>query len=226
MLNMRISKFVIASLIFLTTFGCCDDDTLQEVPCEMKTTYVGDYTLLHESIESIQYNNHDFVFFRDSIGNELEFKLTSFPLIDTETQQITNYIVDSRCDKEFYEYSSQVRFNYLTNEAFNIRFKCMLELRLIPENRSIADVYTVLMNFPDVQDAFAHVFDGIVNQRTWSEGFNNQKFDSLEIFGTTFKNVETSVFKHPLTTVFYNAEFGIVSFTDHENRKWIFDRYE
>ena len=226
---MRRFKIVTLLLLTVSIFCCKNDDAIKGTSCKKRTANIGDFQLLDESIAAIAYYDHDSVYFKDSIGNELKLTMSSTPLRDTETSQITKYNVDSDCDTVIYKYSSQFRFNYLINEVAKIRFNCSLESSGYysnPESGDVADVYRILMQYPDAPGTYSQVFGITINQRTWPSDFNNRKLGSIEIFGKTFKNVEKPAFQHPLSTILYNKEFGIVSFTDNYNKKWIFDRFE
>ena len=223
-------KVKLLMLILIVLIGCSDDADSPNVMVENENMIdIGTYTLLQESISTIPYQLDNTVVFVDSTGTEMLLEITSQELIKSGPSRLFRYNVNMEGDTISYLYTTEFKHSYIVNEEHNLSFRATLKAQPLysdPESRSVSDIYQIFCTLPNNIITSAEVFVETINQRTWPTSIDVKVLGDVEIFGRTFENVRMTEFTNPKSDVLFNYELGLVSFTDHENEVWRFERFE
>jgi len=227
-----LSKLFLILCSLLLVCSCSkDDDTQPHIEEEenLNIIEIGEYKLLEESILSIPYLNKTSVTFVDSLNNNVEFIIDELDLFQTDSSYLYGYNVFEEGDTVRYLYFAEYKFFRIYNDSLNISFSHRLKAHPYhgePQNRYIADVLSIWWRNPDNQYQSHSVFNHVINQRTWPLIYEPEFYPSIDFFDEEFKDVYYSDYQDPKSEVYYNYEYGIVSFSDIEGKVWRFENFE
>lgn len=216
-------------LLFATLLFSCkkeDEGSENPPPPENKDSIdIGSFKLLETSRDKIPYNGKSSVTFVDSAGNELVFPIDDFTK-KTAKGCYWKYNVNEPGDTIRYCYSAEYDNFWLKNEANNLYLQVLLEASPYyadPESGKVADVLQVFMR-DELEAAKSYqVFYQTIDQRTYPESYdNNTTYPQITFWGREFFNVYKTDYTTPYRLLYYNQEFGIVAFSDHDGKLWRF----
>ena len=219
-------------LLFSLAFGlwmiasCKKENTDIPDPTENEDSIdIGAYALLESSRNAVPYKGKSSVTFVDSAGNELIFPITVFANKTLEGC-LYKYDVHQQGDTVKYCYKTEYDSYGLVNNANNLYFQIMLEAKPFysdPESRKVADVLHVSIRDATETGKYHQVYYQTIALRSFPLLYDdNTTFAQLTFWGRDFSNVSKTNFAIPYRLVFYNQEFGIVAFTDHNGKLWRF----
>ena len=190
---------------------------------------IGSFTLLSESLEMLPYLDKIGVVFMDSLANELVLTIQESQVILTNGT-LFHYDVYEPGDTVRYGYRSQYKSFHLRNDSLDLSFTISLAARPYysdPTSSYVADVTSILRNVSGVPYSLVQVFYHVLNQRTWPEVFlSAENIGFLAIFNKNFDDVLLTEYFGSKPMVYFNYDVGIVSFTDHTDKQWRFDRFQ
>ncbi len=214
-------------MLFLSLFLLsCQKDDEDHQPHDDYNRYdvhIGKYELLESSILSMPYREKSGAVFIDSAGNETTFSITQFGLFSPKGV-LYRYSVHSPGDTVRYGFEAEAIHARIENEQLNVNFWYGLQARPYypdPESGYVADVTDVSLQYPDEPLRSSQIFTQVTNQRTWPTMSGST--DTLAEYwchGLKYENVLHGSFSNPLSDVYFNYQYGIVSFTDHDGQKW------
>ena len=129
-----------------------------------------------------------------------------------------------------YEFNTEIKTFNLESTALGMQFR--LRLRAMPyyadpESEAVADVMEIslpFLNSPSFSSQI--VFRHEVDTRSYPTSFNNEPIPEIEIFDRTFTEVIWNDYTNPISQVYFNFEYGIVSFTDYQGKQWRFEDFQ
>lgn len=196
-----------------------------------ETTDRGDIYYTEHSLETIPYIGKTKVIFKDSNDEELVFKINDFG--DT----IRHHRFQGVCQTDpgqqiFITYNALNRTVQLRNDSIPASFFITIDIYLTFDDHSEYDNFSISYaedNSPDYQH-----FKMLVDKRdiTIEQAEDVNKYIAFEnqvnVLGKTFNDV--SHLKNPdynySHLLYYNFEYGVVSFKDFSGKIWVFDRIE
>lgn len=224
-------QLFIISCALLALCSCSKDDDAPS-PMEeetLKTFDIGEYRLLDESISKLPYLNKTKVTFVDSLNNRIDLTINEADLFQTDSSYLFRYDVFEEGDTVRYLYFGENKTFQLYNDSLNIHFSHELRARpyyMDPEKQYIADVLSIWLRNPENQNRLHGVFYHVVNQRTWPTASETVYSPSKVLLDKVFNDVYYSDYANSISEVYYNYEFGIVSFTDRDGKTWRFHEME
>lgn len=230
-------KFPISITLLLALFtlpflsSCNLDDGTDVAPEEgLPTIDIGSYSLLPESIAKIPYVNQSGIIFVDTFGTEVFFSVEEEDIFESNGSNYYRYDVFEEGDTVVYEFNTEIKTFNLESTALGMQFR--LRLRAMPyyadpESEAVADVMEVslpFLNSPNFSSQI--VFRHEVDTRSYPTSFNNEPIPEIEIFDRTFTEVIWNDYTNPISQVYFNFEYGIVSFTDYQGKQWRFEDFQ
>ncbi|MFK8058108.1 MAG: hypothetical protein AB8F78_18415 [Saprospiraceae bacterium] len=217
----RYNLFVLLSFGLL--WSACEKEEIRPESL-FKIVEVGDFELLQESIDQLPYQGKDSVTFVDRDENRLTFQIRES--FNPSTQVSTEYFnVDFPRDTVIYTYGSQSKDFYLSNDSLNLRFYIDLSVYVYDvqsENLEICDHLEVWFKYDDNR-LRTQVLRDVTNERTLLESWWQVEYEDIELLGRGFEDVFYSRFSNPVSFVRFNYELGIISFTDLDNKMWVYE---
>ena len=236
----KLTKLFYLLLILGILQGCSDDDMMREVmegeeifidqnPFgleEGEFIDIGEYHLAHSSIARLPYLDKKQIVFVDSLGSEVVFDIDEGGLQEGLFALRYRYDVVEEGDTVKYLYRFETKGFTIENDVLDMTFR--LSLSAEPyfadlESEKVADVLTMFCDDPDPEIFSSGVFNHVTDVRSWDMAYNNDPVDQMEIMGRTFSDVLSNDYPDPKSKVFFNYEFGILSFTDLEGKRWRFE---
>jgi hypothetical protein len=96
-----------------------------------------------------------------------------------------------------------------------------------PESEAVADILEISLPFLNSPNfSSQQVFRHEVDTRSYPESFNNEPIPEIEIFDRTFIEVIWNDYTNTISQVYFNFEYGIVSFTDYQGKQWRFEDFQ
>lgn len=230
-------KFPISITLLLALFtlpflsSCNLDDGTDVAPEEgLPTIDIGSYSLLPESIAKIPYVNQSGIIFVDTFGTEVFFNVEEEDIFESNGSNYYRYDVFEEGDTVVYEFNTEIKTFNLESTALGMQFR--LRLRAMPyyadpESEAVADVMEIslpFLNSPSFSSQI--VFRHEVDTRSYPTSFNNEPIPEIEIFDRTFTEVIWNDYTNPISQVYFNFEYGIVSFTDYQGKQWRFEDFQ
>lgn len=217
---------VLFTLPLLTS--CDQDDEAAATPNEGPLTIdIGSYHLQPESIEQIPYLGKSEIVFVDTIGTEVVFNIEEEDLFESIGSKYYTYDVFEEGDTVVYEFNTEVKRFKLESTALDMQFSLSLRATpyyLNPESEAVADIMEILLPTPNSPSFYEQqVFRHEVNTRSYPNSFNNEPIPEIELLGRTFTEVIWNDYANPISQVYFNFEYGIVSFTDYNGKQWRFE---
>lgn len=189
---------------------------------------LGLFNLSEATPFQLAYHDRESVFFVDENSAS-----ASFSIIHAEQSSIDSLevFVDN-----IYDDSTGVRTNYvsrylddtLRSAALNIEFIVRLRAQpnlANPGSRDVGDWVEVWYKSPDVP-AFEKIFETVFNQRSWPGDELTPPIDEITIFNRIFEDVWVHQIPGTPGEVWFNRQYGIVSFVDDSGRQWQFQNLE
>jgi len=234
----RYLKFV--TLLIITTFVIfgCKTTKIPKITkiVSSQLIEIGEYKLLQESLSKIPYLNKNVIIFQDLQGNQQEFTISESDLFKTDSAFLYKYDVIEAGDTITYQYTVESKRFYIKNKELDIIFSFNLRAtpyRKDPETRYVADVVEVGYSKPNNNNSSRRVFFHVLNQRSWPEinsalgGAIMKHSDTVKILDKDFYNVYSNeYYQDPKLKIYFNYEFGILSFTDRNNKLWRFKSFK
>lgn len=230
-------RFQISTSLLLTLFtlpflsSCNLDDGTDVDPVEgLPTIDIGSYSLLPESIAQIPYVNQSGIIFVDTFGTEVFFSIEEEDVFESSAANYYKYDVFEEGDTVVYEFNTEIKTFNLESTALGMQFR--LRLRAMPyygdpESEAVADVMEISLPVPNSPNfSSQQVFRHEVNTRSYPTSFNNEPIPEIEIFDRTFTEVIWNDYANPISQVYFNFEYGIVSFTDYQGKQWRFENFQ
>jgi hypothetical protein len=225
---MKLLNYLSLLLLFAFLFACKKEDPNPDnpQPPENKDSVdIGSFSLLETSRNMVPYKDKSSVTFVDSAGNELVFPIDIFAN-KTSHGCYWKYDVHEPGDTVKYCYKSKYDSYRLKNEANNLYLRVHLEAAPYfgdPESGKVADVLNVSMRDAVETNIYRQIFYQTIDQRSHPEPFDdNTIYPQITFWGRDFSNVSKTNFSTPYRLLYYNQEFGIVAFTDHDGKLWRF----
>lgn len=216
--------------IGLSLLASCKKDPIEKIsdppPSVNKDSiHIGSYTLLETSRDAMPYKGKSSVTFVDSAGNEMVFPITAFTK-KTLHGCLYRYDVYAQGDTVKYCYTTEYDSYSLKNEANNLYFSVKLEAHPYhadPESGKVADVLNIFLRDTIEIGKSYQVYYQTIAQRSFPQQYDgNTVYPQINFWGRDFSNVAITNFSTPYRLLYYNQEFGIVAFTDHNGKLWRF----
>lgn len=213
------------AIIFLAF--SCSKDSIMPVEDDIHNVDIGVYNLLQSSIDTLPYLGKKRIVFIDTNFNNIVFEIIEKPITQFNGAYLFKYNVYETGDTVKYHYSFQSKNFIIRNDSLNIEFDFSLEAKpyyIEPKNEYVADIINISCMDPGPEYLFKQVFYHETNTRTWPTSWNYQSIREKVILNKTFRDVLNVGFHDPLSTVNFNYEYGIISFTDFSGKLWRFDK--
>jgi len=227
-----ISITLLLALFTLPFLSSCNLDDGTDVAPEkgLPTIDIGSYSLLPESIAQIPYVNQSGIVFVDTFGTEVFFSVEEEDIFESNGSNYYRYDVFEEGDTVVYEFNTEIKTFNLESTALGMQFR--LRLRAMPyyadpESEAVADVMEISLPFLNSSSFSSQiVFRHEVDTRSYPTSFNNEPIPEIEIFDRTFTEVIWNDYTNPISQVYFNFEYGIVSFTDYQGKQWRFEDFQ
>jgi hypothetical protein len=204
-------------LIFLN-FSCTKEPDKFLDPSIDPEINLGTFSLLQSSIDKIPYNNKKGVVFVDSLNNEVSFKFTNF---GRTLQEEKFYTSDPNIPKSvaIYKLTSYANNYVLENDSLMIHF--YMKLYVVPDltnptQKMVADLFWIRGDFYNYSD--------YIDIRTSSFKKKNV-INNFNINNRDFTDVSFNDSSDPFIKMYFNYDYGIVSFKDKKGKTWRFERF-
>ncbi len=221
-------KGFIIFLVILIVSSCSKrEDMMSSTNDELHNISIGSYSLLQSSIDTLPYLNKVGIVFSDSANNTIVLKIQELPTSYSKNARFYKYNVYELGDTVTYYYSSQIKFFIIKNDSLAIRFHLDLEAKPYysdPHEEYVADVLSIFYHNIGT-NGFGSVFYHKTNPRTWPDTWTLTPLNEKTIMSRKFYDVLHNQYNNPLSIVFFNYRFGIVSFTDNSGKLWRFERF-
>lgn len=222
---MKTRIILFSFLIGLALFSC----KKEEESCS--DIYHGSTTYTEKSLESIPYLDKSIVIFKDSLNQEIEFIVKD--LGDKEA----SWEFPGNCETNFndtilHRLDVKLRKIELNNDSIEFHFGIYIITLLDWDYFRKYDKLFVVHNIGD--SIFLQNFEMVSDRRDvpekQAEEINfavNTLEPEIEIFGETFQDVYHLKFfdKYAPHKLYYNIEFGVISFKDNTGKRWVFERF-
>lgn len=199
-----------------------------EKPCS--DIYEGDFSYTQKSLESIPYLDKSMIFFKDSLGNEIGFT------VEDQGDRPISREFPSTCETNYYDtvvhhYDVKRRLITLDNDSIDFYFEVGLSTLMEWSYFNEFDKLYVSHNLND--STFFGNFEMISDRRALKDkqvediNFGVAFEKEQTIFGEVFNDVyHVDYFDYFAPhKLFYNNEFGVVSFKDNTGKRWVFERF-
>jgi hypothetical protein len=211
--------------LFCIIFLACHKET-PIAPTPTPSSITG-FSVLPSSRQYISpYLKKPSVVFEDSAGNQLVLKVYR-TLNDTSTATIPHYNVHKLGDTVNYYYPFIADKIILQDDAKTYHFDLDLSQKFDVSNRDSIKTIDGLIIFllqPSAHTYEYEVYFKVINLREDTPPVDYWPTNIVEplrtFLGTTFLNVEHTPFGHPKAVVYYNTTYGIVAFSDYDNKIW------
>ncbi len=221
-------------LLFLSIFTSCkkEENTNSKEECSEEIIELEATFLEEESIAFVPYDSVSTIYFKNKNGKEISFVSFNNPTVRNDTSAISS----------FFTPCSSNGFNMYGYRRQNIRCSFnSVELDLAFEITVSTGVYFPEFLYYDrfslrirADSSFVFNDSNTLFIVTSDKGNNidistNYVFlEELTLNHKLFKNVYISIKKNnePPTDLYFNKEFGVIGFTDMENKLWVLDRVE
>lgn len=220
--------YLLFGICILTALGC-GNRFLREVDTSYPTEFdLGPFNLLEETRTQLAYHDQESVFFVDENSASAGFDIihAETPGIDSLNVFVDNVYDDSTGVRT--TYVSQYLDDTLRSAALNLEFIVRLRARpnlANPGSRDVGDWVEVWTKEPGA-DAFRKTFETVLNQRSWPGDELTPPVDEVTIFNRIFQEVWMHQVAGGPGEVWFNRQYGIVSFTDGSGRQWRFQNLE
>jgi hypothetical protein len=224
--NWFIKMFVCFAMISsMTSCLTSDDNTDGTVKC---TFDIGKQNLVETSKEFLPYKNVQNLIFRDSLGVKKVFEVTFseshsslnnvfyIKEVNKVVDSIVNCMLSQSWDYKLKEIGGSLLLNARIYNDFDLSTgqKKVLDKVEIQVSEDI----TSIVGF----SAFKMTVDNRTSTAMTSEVIT--KYDSFEVYDTTYTNVFSSfTTADPRHKAYYNKTEGIVAFTESNGRLWRYD---
>jgi hypothetical protein len=218
-------KFSFLIVITFSINACSDDEFLMENE-ESNTIEIGDYFLLQENIDRLPYLNKKEIVFIDSNYKKTVFKILENDVFLTVSGTLYKYNIVEEGDTVKYHYRSQIKSFIIKNDSLNMHLSLRLSAspyHIDPESRYVADVLNIFCTDPEESFRSGQVFYHVTDARSWPTYSKNEPIDQIEFINRKFYNVLKNDFTNPLSNIYFNYEYGIVSLTDFSGNLWRFE---
>lgn len=217
-------NFSLFSFGLLMLIGCKKDKMNKLEDC----IDIGEYFLLTESLEVMPYLNKKKAQFVDTLGNYIELEINERPLNDIMDSELTiyDYNVHVQGDTVRYKFRNQSKTYSLVNDTLNLYF--ILTLEAFPStNMTVSDILgiSILNTNPNSNALSFPLGTLVVNQRSRPEIMPSllpREYDEINFYGKKFNKVFEIIDR---VDVYFNYEFGIVVFSDYEDKLWRFEKF-
>ena len=139
-----------------------------------------------------------------------------------------NYDVYHKGDTVKYSYSYEQKSYSLRNDSLKISFQLNLESNPHyegPMRKFVMDILHIIY-WDTIPPLYGNqVFFDIVALRTVPYPWETILIPEKEILGKIFYDIVDIVIGMPKSIVYFNYQFGIVSFTDKQNKQWRFESF-
>jgi|AntRauTorckE5430_2_1112549.scaffolds.fasta_scaffold27185_2 hypothetical protein len=224
---MRKTGYLFFLLAVSIGLGCNRYD--REIDTSYPTRFdLGSISLLQETQTQLAYHNRETVFFVDENSASASFDIIHMeePATDSLEVFVDNIYDDSTGVRS--NYNSQYLDDTLRSAALNIEFIVRLRAQpnlANPGSRDAGDWVEVWYKSPDVT-AFQKIFETVFNQRSWPGDELTPPVEEITIFNRIFQEVWVHQLAGTPAEVWFNRQYGIVSFTDDSDRQWRFQNLE
>ena len=214
-------------LLMITLLSCnrYDREIAEGFPTEFD---LGQFSLSEETLFQLAYHEREKVFFVDENSASISFDIIQMetPGVDSLDVFVDNVYDDSTGVRS--SYSSQFLDDTLRSAALNTEFIVRLRARpnlANPGSRDVGDWVEVWYKSPQVS-GFEKVFETVFNQRSWPGDELTLPVGEITIFNRIFQDVWVHQVPGAPGEVWFNRQYGIVSFTDGSGRQWRFQNLE
>lgn len=217
--------FKLNLLLLLLAFNSCSDDIQNTVSDPDDIIDIGTYTLKESSINKIPYLGKKHIIFLDSFNHKVKFDIIEKNILFINSI-LYRYDVHKVGDTVQYSSVNETKTFIIKNDSLGIQFDLRLEAspyHADPESKNIADVVNIFCLDPDPNIYASQVFYTVLDQRTWLKSYNTIPIDEMDFLGRKFQLVLTNNFMDPLSIMFFNYQYGIISFTDFDGKIWRFE---
>jgi hypothetical protein len=225
---MKKVSYLLFVICMLTAIGC-GNRFLREIDTSYPTEFdLGPFNLLEETLTQLAYHDREFVFFVDENSASAGFEIihAEAPGVDSLNVFIDNIYDDSTGVST--AYVSQYLDDTLRSAALNLEFIVRLRARpnlANPGSRDVGDWVEVWSKGPGA-NAFQKTFETVFNQRSWPADELTPPLDEITLFNRIFQDVWVHQVTGTSGGVWFNRQYGIVSFTDGSGRQWRFQNLE
>jgi hypothetical protein len=224
------------SLSCLLFIGC-EKEPLPKEPIDPSDPWacdfqLGKYTLAQSSVDVNKYKLGQKVIFVDSNKNELKLNVENVSRSSGDLGQskifLYNYKIEG--DTAVFCYHADFLSVNLSTTDNKIRFNLSLHTKpyygdpLSGKFSDLIDIFIV-----DKSDPLkgSGVFSTIINKQNNPDLIDYTKsIPEKALYGKTFKDVMYNQFANTSYYLWYTLQDGIVAFTDHDGKKWRYDRTE
>lgn len=218
-MNIMRTRIQFCFAIILFVFSCSEDNIIPKKD-DIHNVDIGIYHLLQSSIDTIPYLGKKSIVFVDSNSNSIVFEIIEKPI----TQNKGEYFYS---DSIKYHFSFQTKLFTIRNDSLKIEFIFSLESLpyfIEPKKEYVADIINITLMDPGIEYTYREVFYHVTNNRTWPSSWQYQAIKEKKILNRIFQDVLHNEFQDPLSFVYFNYKYGIISFTDLSGKLWIFDK--
>ena len=222
--TMKIKTIIFYLIIGIILVSCKKEDTCPE------TIYRGDFTYTQKSLDSVPYLNKTTIVFRDSLNQEIEFTVTDKG--DSDWHWVFwGHCASNYYDTVNYDFNAKAREIEIKNDSINFYFTLYISTLLDFEYFQEYDLLFINHNYAD-SNSFQNL-EIMTDQRSIRDK-DAEKINSpilfeteFEIFEKTYHNVYHNKYMdmYFANKLYYNSEYGIVSFKDNSGKRWVFERF-
>ncbi len=226
-------KFLkITTLIFLLITISCkkDGNSVVQKKCSEEVVLLDDAFLEEESIQYMPYDTVTTIYFKNKNGEELYFNSFNTPNVRNNYNTVNINTFCGEDEIETYRFNRQdMRCSYNASEL-----SLSINMRILPVFDSdllFYDILRLAISNAFSNDPFSSNNLNIVTsyKGNYLDVPTDYVFlEELTLNHKLFKNVYISIKKNnePPTDLYFNKEFGVIGFTDMENKLWVLDRFE
>ena len=181
-------------------------------------------------MDSVPYLNKTTVVFRDSLNQEIKFTVTD------KGDNDWHWTLPGNCetnyyDTIFYDFNAKAREIEIKNDSINFYFTLYITTLLDWENFQEYDLLLINHNLAD-SNGFQNL-EIMTDQRSITNK-EAEKINSTILFETEFEIFEKTYYDvyhnkymdiYFANKLYYNSEYGIVSFKDNSGKRWVFERF-
>ena len=211
-------RFVLLFISMIFASFSCEDEFIRNYDID-----IGKYELLDSSKDSMPYKGMENAIFRDSAGAEIIFRVDVSDAYISEGGGVA-YDVFEQGDTIKYKYEFERITVHLSSLPLNMNFYFSLDAKPYRDDIDagfVADVTAIYLDLENKPETRLLVFRDITEQRSWPSSTTIESLNEYTCHGEVFNDVLYSDSPTANSDVFFNYEYGIVSFTDRDGKKWV-----
>ncbi len=209
-----------------------DSNSEITIECSDEIILLEDAFFDDNSRQFVPYDSMSTIYFTNKYGEEVSFISHITHIGESFLLNFRTQIACSLDQVNTYQYDRQTLTKSFKCSELDLSIMINLGPIMSGTNLSFYDELTMLIFAPHTNGVFQDL--NILSIVTSTKG-NDIKvkenyffLNELTLNQKAFKNVYANIKgnNEPLTDLYYNYEFGVIGFTDMENKLWVFDRAE